>query len=234
MQAQRESQRMDTAEIVRQFDRDGFALIPGVLSQEEAQALREAADAIFADPVQKEKHRHGFDFVIARLYEGPAIFQELAARPSIAEIVTAVLGKDPGVVGLNVIRNPPSVSISRWHVDDVLEFPLPPDVPRHDARARMPVQWLTVQVALSDIDTEALGPTQCVPGSHDSGRHPNQEDLTFEGRGPVSIYCKAGDAYLQNHQCWHRGAPNTSDRTRYVLQLQYAQRWAIRRFSGIA
>lgn len=234
MQAQRESQRMDTAEIVRQFDRDGFALIPGVLSQEEAQALREAADAIFADPVQKEKHRHGFDFVIARLYEGPAIFQELAARPSIAEIVTAVLGKDPGVVGLNVIRNPPSVSISRWHVDDVLEFPLPPDVPRHDARARMPVQWLTVQVALSDIDTEAHGPTQCVPGSHDSGRHPNQEDLTFEGRGPVSIYCKAGDAYLQNHQCWHRGAPNTSDRTRYVLQLQYAQRWAIRRFSGIA
>jgi ectoine hydroxylase-related dioxygenase (phytanoyl-CoA dioxygenase family) len=43
---------------------------------------------------------------------------------------------------------------------------------------------------------------------------------------------KAGDVYLFNHQCWHRGAPNVSDRTRYVMQLQYAQRWADRRFKG--
>ena len=57
---------------------------------------------------------------------------------------------------------------------------------------------------------------------------------TFEGRGPTSILCKAGDIYLTNHQCWHRGAPNTSDRTRYVMQLQYAQRWADARFRGAA
>jgi len=75
------------------------------------------------------------------------------------------------------------------------------------------------------------GPTQFVPGSHYSGRQPNEQvNPEFEGRGPVSMFCKAGDIYLQNNQCWHRGAPVTLDRTRYVFQSQYASRWAYRRF----
>ena len=99
----------------------------------------------------------------------------------------------------------------------------------------MPVLWFTVQVALSDIDTIEHGPTQYVPGSHYSGRHPiSQEDPAFEGQGPKSVFCKAGDIYFTNHQAWHRGAPNTSDRIRYVMQLQYAQRWADARFRGVA
>ena len=100
----------------------------------------------------------------------------------------------------------------------------------------MPVLWLTAQVALTDIDTIEYGPTQVlIPGSHYAGRQPNDaENPTFEGRVPVSVLCRAGDIYIQNHQCWHRGAPNLSDRTRYVLQLQYGARWAIRRFTGVA
>jgi hypothetical protein len=221
--------------LLEQFHRDGVALIPGVLTAEDVQAVREASDAIFADPAQREKHRHPVDFVIARLYDGPPLFRSLLTREPIRSAVTAILGAGCDVVGLNTIRNPPSRAITRWHVDDVLEFPLPPEVSRHDPRVRMPVTWLTVQVALSDIETLEHGPMQYVPGSHYSGRQPNDpENPVFEGQGPVSVYCRAGDAYLLNHQCWHRGAPNTSDRVRYVLQLQFGARWAIRRFTGIA
>jgi ectoine hydroxylase-related dioxygenase (phytanoyl-CoA dioxygenase family) len=132
---------------------------------------------------------------------------------------------------MNVIRNGPGQAIANWHVDDVLEFPLPPEVPHFDARIRMPVFWMTVQVALSDIDSLEHGPTQYVPASHYSGRKPSQvPELVFEGRGPEAVLCKAGDIYLTNHQTWHRGAPNVSDRVRYVMQVQYAQRWADRRF----
>src|SRR4029078_3567789 len=101
---------------------------------------------------------------------------------------------------------------------------------------RSPVLCSTVQSALSDIDSIEDGPTQFVPASHYSGRYPPKgEDVpTFEGRAPKSLLCKAGDIYLTNHQCWHRGAPNTSDRIRYVMQLQYAQRWADARFRGVA
>ncbi|MCA1596612.1 MAG: phytanoyl-CoA dioxygenase family protein, partial [Chloroflexi bacterium] len=107
--------------------------------------------------------------------------------------------------------------------------------PRHDPRMRMPVLWMSIQIALSDLESDEYGPGQFVPGSHYDGHNPPPgENPQFEGVGPVSVYCKAGDLYLQNHQCWHRGAPNLSDRTRYILQQQYGARWAVRRFTGIA
>ncbi len=49
----------------------------------------------------------------------------------------------------------------------------------------MPVMWITVQVALTDIESIEHGPTQYVPGSHYSGRTPNDlEDPVFDGVGP--------------------------------------------------
>jgi len=68
----------------------------------------------------------------------------------------------------------------------------------------MPVQWFTVQMALSD--SKADGPTQFVPGSQRAGRPPNDPDrISFAGQGLVSVLCKAGDIYMQNKQCWHGG-----------------------------
>jgi ectoine hydroxylase-related dioxygenase (phytanoyl-CoA dioxygenase family) len=161
------------------------------------------------------------------------IYKAMLTHEPIPALVETVLGPQPRFNALNVIRNEPGTAISTWHVDDVVEFPLPEDIPRFDARIRMPVFWFTVQVALSDIDTLEHGPTQFVPTSHYSGRRPNsQENPQFEGRGPKEVYCKAGDIYFTNHQAWHRGAPNTSNRTRYVMQLQFAQRWADSRFKG--
>jgi ectoine hydroxylase-related dioxygenase (phytanoyl-CoA dioxygenase family) len=166
------------------------------------------------------------------------LFRALVTREPIQSLAAAVLGGEPRFNALNVIRNEPGQAISRWHVDDVVEFPLPPDIARFDPRLRMPVLWFTVQVALSDITAIEHGPTQYVPGSHYSGRQPviadGQDDPVFEGRRAEAVFCRAGDIYLTNHQTWHRGAPNTSDRVRYVLQLQYAQRWADTRFRGVA
>ena len=102
---------------------------------------------------------------------------------------------------------------------------------RHDPRLRMPVFLLTVQIPLTDIPSDEFGPTQFVPKGHYSGRQPEDvKNPLFEGREPVSIHCKAGDIYLHNGQCWHRGAPNTSIRTRYLLQQAYGMRWVAQRF----
>ena len=97
----------------------------------------------------------------------------------------------------------------------------------------MPVYWLTVQMALTDIERIEHGPTQYVPGSHYSGRNaPENGTPEFEGKGPESIYCKAGDIYLHDPQCWHRGAPNDSDRVRYLLQSQYGASWGFHRYNA--
>lgn len=222
----------DIAGIGVAFDRDGSVLIPGVLTSEEVAALRDKTDAYALNPDKTSRHSSwaGTAFVLRQCEEIGTPFTEMMTHPRILPIVEAVLG--PGFVfnAMNVIRNERGQAISNWHVDDVLELPLPPDVPSFDRRMRMPVLWFTVQVALSDIDSLDNGPTQFVPGSHYSGRKPNPDALVFDGRGPEAVFCKAGDIYLTNHQTWHRGAPNLSDRVRYVMQVQYAARWADRRF----
>ncbi|WP_395093732.1 phytanoyl-CoA dioxygenase family protein [Armatimonas sp.] len=221
------------------FFREGFLHFPGIFTPDEVTALREKTDACFANREQVDpkfiSHVYGA-FVLRRGAEYDPLFASLVERPEIQALASAALGPQPAFNALNVIRNEPGQAISLWHVDDVLELPLPEEIPRFDARIRLPVLWLTVQVALSAIETLEHGPTQFVPGSHYSGRRPpkGEENPVFEGQGPVPVFCKAGDVYLTNHQCWHRGAPNLSDRTRYVLQLQYATRWADRRFRGVA
>ncbi len=104
-----------------------------------------------------------------------------------------------------------------------LEHPLPPGIPRWPAGARLPLIWLSVQVALSDITAVEDGPTEIVAGSHYSGRLVPGENPVFEGRAAEPIFCEAGDIYLFNHQTWHRGMPNTGKKTRYLMQLQYAR-----------
>ena len=73
--------------------------------------------------------------------------------------------------------------------------------------------------------------SQFVPGSHYSGRQPDDsEHPTFDGKAPVSLLMKAGDLYLLNGQTWHRGAPNQTDRVRYLFHQVYGQRFVAQRF----
>lgn len=239
-----------TTEIAEQFFRDGFVHIPEVLTAEEVTALRETSDALFADPelaartnpdladvhyIQRGTHtetQESLPFILRNTIELDPIFRDMLLREPILSLAEAIVGENAKFCGQNVLRNLPGLSIDRWHVDGSVHFPVTPSMPRHDPRLRMPVMWFTVQIPLTDIQTLDEGPTQYVPGSHYAGRHPNdQENPEFEGKTPVSIFCKAGDIYLQDPQCWHRGAPNRSQKTRYILQSQYAAYWAYWRFS---
>jgi len=199
-----------TTTIITDFKRDGFVVIPQVLQLDEIAALKQRTDAFFADPTLAEAGYIQNDFILRHCNELDPLFCELLVREPIF-----------------------GLAIDRWHVDDALFFPLPDEVSRHDTRIDMPIFWLTVQVALTDIETDAHGPTQYVPGSHYSGRHPPQEqEPQFEGEGARDILCKAGDIYLHNSQCWHRGTPNRSERVRYLLQQQYGPRWAFPRYNA--
>ena len=224
-------------QFIEEFFREGCVAIPSVLTAEEVAVLRDKTDAYATSSKNDSRHNtsHGDTLVLRHCEELDPMFRDLTTREPILGIAEAVLGAGAKFNAMNVIRNGPGQAIARWHVDDVLEFPLPDEIARFDSRIRMPIFWMTIQVALSDIDVLEHGPTQFVPGSHYSGRQPNsQEDPQFEGRGAKPVLCKAGDAYLTNHQCWHRGAPNLSNRTRYIVQLQYAQGWAAWRFKGSA
>ncbi len=217
--------------ILEQFARDGFALIPGVLAPDEVAALKERIDRAFEDESLRATHNRYSDFILVRLFELDPLFQEMLTREPIISLVEDVLGDSCHLIAQNVVRNKTGQAIDSFHADDLVILPVPEGVARHDPRLRMPIFILTVQIALTDIPSDEYGPTQFVPGSHYSGRQPNDKrNPSFEGRGPVSVHARAGDIYLHNGQCWHRGHPNTSSRTRYLLQQAYGQRWVSQRF----
>ncbi len=220
-----------TSEIKFAFSRDGYHMIRGVLQPAEVAALRAAVDQVFNTRASAGEHRLYGDYVAVRLFETDPVFEQMLTREPIISLVEDILGPDCHLVAQNIVRNARGQAIDNFHVDDVLIFPTPDDVPRHDARLTMPVHILTVQILLTDVDSMEHGPTQFIPGSHYSGKQPNdRKDASFEGRGPVSLYGKAGDIYLHNGQAWHRGAPNTSDRVRYLLQMAFSKRWVSQRF----
>ena len=226
-----------TAEIMRDFRRDGFVIIPGVLEEQEMAATRARIDEMFDTPelatLAESGHKGKSEFIIWHLNELDRVFCDLLIREPIYSLMEAIFGPGFQQCGNQILRNGAGQQIDNWHCDGPLWFPLPDDVPRHDPRIEMPVFWLTVQMALSDLETIDHGPSQYVPGSHYSGRNPPQEGTPeFEGQGPVSILCRAGDIYLHNSQCWHRGTPNRSGKLRYLLQQQYGQGWAFRRYNA--
>jgi len=219
------------AGIIETFHRDGFAYLPGVLTDQEVQALRARVDHVFDNP---EKYADNLlhDMTAVRLFETDQLFRDMLVREPLIGLVERLLGPTCHLIANNVVRNGPGKGITKLHVDELMEFPIGEGMTRHDARLTMPVQRLTVQIMLSDVATEEDGPTQYVPGSHYAGWVPErtEQNPVFEGRGLVSLFCKAGDAYLHNGQCWHRGALNKSNRHRYLLQQSYGQRYISQRF----
>lgn len=211
------------------FARDGFLLLRGVFTPREVEELKAGIDRVFEDDAFAE-NRYS-DYVAVRLFETAPIFEEMLTREPIISLVESILGSDCHLIAQNTVRNAPGQAIDWFHVDDTVIAPLPEDIPRHDARVTLPVFILAVQVPLTDIPSLEYGPTQYVPGSHYSGRQPNDgRQPKFENREAVSLLCNAGDIYLHNGQCWHRGAPNTSTRTRYLFAMTFGQRWISQRF----
>ncbi|MCE9591700.1 MAG: phytanoyl-CoA dioxygenase family protein [Planctomycetes bacterium] len=226
------------AEVLERFSRDGYAMLPGVLSADEVACLREIADYYIDTPGAGGDRGYAapvYTAMVLRCTQSlHRAFCDMLVREPFLSLAEAVCGANAGFCGQNVIRSDKGTAVSKWHIDDILEFPLPPEVPRHDARIKMPVFWFSFQIALSDIDSVENGPTQLVPGSHYSGRVvPEDTEMPiFEGRKPIPILCKAGDVYLFNHQLWHRGMINQSDRRRYLMQNQYCKAWGVYRFSA--
>jgi ectoine hydroxylase-related dioxygenase (phytanoyl-CoA dioxygenase family) len=224
------------ARVLDEFYREGFAMIPAVLTRDEAAALCTLADRYIDDPaIAKDFVTPVINTKVLRSTQAlDRAFTDLLVREPMLSLAEAVLGPNVGFCGQNVIRSDKSTGITHWHVDDIVEFPLPGDIPRHDARIRLPVFWFSFQIALSDIDSPENGPTELVPGSHYSGRQAPQEESqrVFEGRGVMPILCKAGDVYIFNHQTWHRGSTNRSNRPRYLMQNQYCRSWGPYRFNS--
>jgi ectoine hydroxylase-related dioxygenase (phytanoyl-CoA dioxygenase family) len=217
--------------LVERLHRDGFLVIPEALAPEQAARLRVGVERAFAEP-SEEAALYGETMTRIwrpKMFERGPEFEEVVDNPRVIDLIEAILGPDCHLIANSALRTGPGEGISGWHADETVRFPRPRDVPL-DPRIPAPCFLLNFNYYLCDVDEE-LGPTQFIPGSHRSGRQPDRDELTYEGRGVVSAIGPAGTAVVWHDQTWHRGAPNrTSDRVRWVLQAPYGRRFISQRF----
>lgn len=157
------------------------------------------------------------------MFEISAANLRLFDMEPIVSFAEALIDGDCHVIHNNSFKTLPGGGFTTWHQDDPPHY-----LVTHGAaptNVRLPVLLFTANYVLTDVPSVEYGPMQLVPGSHLFGRPcpPSLEGTEYEER-IVTTCGAAGSVTMFNNQVWHRGAPNTSDRTRYMTQVSYARR----------
>lgn len=217
---------------VEAIERDGYVYFPQVLDADEIVILRETMDQLPAIPESHdrdetvEKGDHFRHKLISNSFNRDTLYLQYLDKSPVVEVAEAIHGEDCHCIGMHSWLTGPGRPDQGLHTD-WLPISLPADI-RTDPRVKIPIFITTAHYYLDDM-TEELGPTKFVPGSHLSGGSPNGE-TQWNNRGEESILCKAGDVVLFRSEVWHRGSANTSDKTRYLLQVHYAMRMITQKY----
>jgi len=210
-------------EWVARFHRDGYVFLPDVLPRHLCDQLRADFDRV--SPTNNQPTE-----CATRMFEhSPANLNLFECEP-IVSLAEALLGEDNRmgvetchVVHNNSFRTRNGGGWSDWHHDDSPHFLCTDDNP--PTNIHLPVLLMTANYYLTDQPTPENGPGQVVPGSHRFGKVPPADMAGTRWESLVrSCTGNAGSVMIFNSQVWHRGAPNCSDRVRYVTQVSYGRK----------
>lgn len=204
---------------VDQFNRDGYLFIQNVLPPEQVAALKADLDAALA---REPRTNHRVE-IRSRMFEHSAANVALFDMEPIVTFAEKAIAPDCHVIHNNSFISPPGGGITGWHQDDPPHYIVTSGEP--PTNIMLPCLLFTANYYLTDVEAVENGPTQVIPGSHLFGAWAPKDMTGHKHEGKiVSCLGKAGSVVIFNNQVWHRGAPNKSDRTRYMTQVSYARR----------
>lgn len=219
---------LTAAEMRRHFLEQGYLCVPGAVSPERVQRMREACEAFYAERVARQQET-GAGEAEMTTHEFLRI-PELATipfEPGVVEALAAVLGP-----GFTVYPNI-TMRVARyttWHVDNgfVHKFH------QGDASHLDDPDFLHAQCAVYLQDNDpggAGGGLDVIPGSHLARLKVNRGGLAADAEGkramsrPYSIPSRAGDLILFDGRAMHRGTPAVTP----AAQKKYAIFWGASR-----
>jgi ectoine hydroxylase-related dioxygenase (phytanoyl-CoA dioxygenase family) len=200
------------------LDRDGYAVLSGVLDAPRVAAMRSVVDGLLELARRDPTKKHGGTLHLDDVLNAGATFDPAWSAPRVLAAVAHVLGADFRVFAAGFRGPRPGYGAQALHADDV------------PIGAGEPYRVATAIVPLVDF-TERNGATRVIPGSH---REPVRDAPTEAGRPHPServVTARAGDAIVFNGHLWHSGTKNASDERRDALQIVYRLRGA--RGSGL-
>jgi len=208
-------------EWVERFHRDGFLFLRNVLPPDWVAELKQDLDRALAE--QPHASLGGLIDECTRMFEcSPAHLRLFDVEP-IVSFAEALIDGPCHVFHNSAFCTRPGKGLTEWHQDDCPHYLVTHGEP--PTNIRLPVLLFTCNYYLTDVSAVEYGPTQAIPGSHRFGAAPPSatEGTRWEEQ-IVSNVGPAGSVIMFNDQVWHRGAPNRSQRTRYVSQVGYARR----------
>jgi hypothetical protein len=207
------------------FDRDGFLLVPGALSDAEVVYYTQAVDRIYAARVRAGAVRPGGPMHLLGAAANCREAVGLIDHPSTFPLVWSVLGWNVHIYHSHLDVHPPLRQWQpfrfEWHQDGGRQNRELDGEPR----PRMSVKlgyWL------SDVSQPGRGNLKVVPGSHTWNRidGPPTRDVEWpEPQDALEVCARPGDAVFFDRRLWHARGINRSDITRKAIFFGYTLRW---------
>jgi ectoine hydroxylase-related dioxygenase (phytanoyl-CoA dioxygenase family) len=215
--------RLLTAEQVRQFDEQGFVLVPDVIEADLIAEVREAIDQleVFSPTFGRDidgtrmevatRDEITFTIFLAARCE-PA--RRFARHPALAGICHDLVGPDVRLYwDQAVYKKPEPTREFPWHQDNGYTFV-------------EPQQYLTCWVPLVDATVDN-GCPWILPGLHRGGTLVHEAtpvgfQCLSDGTGAVPVEAPAGSVVVFSSLTPHRTGPNRTDAVRKSYILQYA------------
>lgn len=191
--------------IVEEYHREGYVVVPGILSAEEVKLLR--ADLEVA--IEREKAFHGgtsyvdYGMVLVCCTHARS-FVDILAHPGVMNVIEAVLSEGCIVYAYTSSSMPPGASnySFRVHVD------CPRRIPGYETNAG-------AIIALDDF-TEENGATWILPGSHKRADKPTEGEFFAQAKRTLA---PAGSVIFLHPLVWHSGGKNETQEWRHSITL---------------
>jgi ectoine hydroxylase-related dioxygenase (phytanoyl-CoA dioxygenase family) len=196
-------------EVVAGLSRDGFALVPGFLSESVLEGARRDMRRVLADtPGGRNPFEGAHTKRVYALFAKTRAFDGPATDPLVLGVLERVLGHCQLSAPTGIEIGPGELSQVLHHDDAIYPVPRP-----HDELV------LNTMWALDDF-TEANGATRIIPGSHRwVHEQPGPDTPTIAAEMP------AGSVLFYLGSVWHGGGANTTDRARLGVILEYVASW---------
>lgn len=219
---------MLSAELVDQFQRDGFCPAPGYLTSKEIELFLTGMQSVCAGATVAHHNAERLEMEpsqgtdgdrVRRIYEPCTYYPEfraLSESRKLLDSVAQLLGENLLFHYSKINVKPPAIgSVVEWH-QDLAYYPL------------TNTDSLAVLFYLDDADREN-GCLQVIPGVHRNGILNHTWDGFFRGQitepvdlsQAVVIEGRAGTAIFLHGMTPHASAPNTSPSSRRTLILSY-------------
>lgn len=206
-----------TVDEQRQLDDRGYVVLPSCMPPDFLRELRRRILELF----EEEGDRAGHEFKteeharrLANLVDKGEVFRRAIVLPPVIEAVRHVLGADCKLSSLNARSADPNTAVGQpLHVD----MSAVPDAKGY---------WVCNTVWMLDDFTTENGPTRMVPGSHRSGRRPQEvlDDPYAPHPDEVLLTGPAGTVAVMNAHLWHAGSANRTPAPRLAMHGFYCRR----------